>query len=763
MNRLKLSLIILLLLAPLSAWTKTVTGSVVSSRDGSPIPSAYISLFRGDSILYTCQSDMAGEFQLVIAGSVPVTVTATALGFGDAETTFIPDTMRYQLRIVLDEATISAELDELTVTADQSRVVRRTANGQVFYLSKEAKKEHNPFIALAEIPLLTSDFSTSSVKLLNGKQPLVLIDGNQVNSGIAPILPEDIESVEVVTSVPARYLQDGYSGIVNIRLRKNRPPYIWFGASGNLSFPSILSGPGINFEVGKEKFSVYGSVLYSYTRHAVTLSDVERGNTGYSQSFSSKSRASSDRWSGWLLAKYMPTRKDYLAASLRYSDTRSRTFSEAHGIYTTEATNSYASDGTDSDKGDVLSASLYYRHAFADYHDLELTASINTNSNRLDSRNRESIGDVPSEYESLFHNERTSGSFKADYCKTFGNGMSLAMGNHVSLNNDKIDQRLPETPLFRHRKLNEYLYGSLGGSLGKLAYSLSAGMEAIWLRAGDADNSYVRPRISMSATWLFNPMNSLQVSYQLSNESPSIAMLNPRNTSTDPLLWSSGNPFLKPVSDRNLTLRYTFNRSGWYVQPFMSLYRAHDLITTWGYTEDGVYHSTFRNMGRFSSLNPYLTVGYNSPWCSITAVGGWTGEYFERQSCKGAFRSSLNIFLRIRKIYVIADLQYTTRAYGENSVVRKYTPTDTRLHISYNFSPDFYIAAGIYNFTGNVRSLTELAQGSFHSVAHTIDKGQGRGFMPYIRIYYNFRKNNSRKIKFNNPDIGSESGISLKK
>ena len=56
--------------------------------------------------------------------------------------------------------------------------------------------------------------------MLNGETPLILINGNIINSGISPINPSDIESVEVINTVPARYLQDGYNGIVNIKLKK---------------------------------------------------------------------------------------------------------------------------------------------------------------------------------------------------------------------------------------------------------------------------------------------------------------------------------------------------------------------------------------------------------------------------------------------------------------------------------------------------------------------------------------------------------------
>lgn len=44
-------------------------------------------------------------------------------------------------------------LDEITVVDDKSDIATRTANGQIFYLSKEAHKQRNPFKALQEYEL----------------------------------------------------------------------------------------------------------------------------------------------------------------------------------------------------------------------------------------------------------------------------------------------------------------------------------------------------------------------------------------------------------------------------------------------------------------------------------------------------------------------------------------------------------------------------------------------------------------------------------
>ena len=529
------------------------------------------------------------------------------------------------------------------------------------------------------------------------------------------------------------------------------------------SLPSSTSGPGLNFEVGNERFSVYGAGLYAYDRDGGTRSTVRRGNTGYTQEYSSSPAASSDRWMGWLFMKWRPTRRDYLAASVRCTDSDSETRSSADGGYTSEGVAlPYQSEGSSRDRGDVLSASLYYRHSFDDSTDLEVTAPDNTNVNRLESRSAEAFGGDMAEYASAFHNERLSALLEADYSRTFGNGCSMAFGNHLTMGSDRIDQRLPESPLFRHRKLDDYLYGSFGGGWRRVYYTLSAGVEAIWLVAGDIRSHYLRPRSNVSATWAPDAANSLQRSWTLTNEAPSVALLNPLNTSTDPLVVTSGNPHLKPREECRVDLNYTLTKGGWYVSPQLIFLADRNLISPWGYSEGEVYHSTFRNCGRYSEMNYFLIAAYNSPWCSVTTSNGWTSQNFQGLSTRGYFQSYASLMFRVGKILAIVEADYRTRTHTENSTTRHRSPLQSRLHVSYNFTPDFYVAVGLHNYTGTVRSVTDVRQGTFHSVTETFDRGAGRGFRPYVTIYYNFRRNTKRRIKFNNPDFKEDTGISLK-
>lgn len=741
---------------------KIIDACVFSGDDKEPISSAIVSAVAGDSIVMICQTDNNGMFSLNVPDSVYLLVVS-AVGFIDKEEKVEQVSLGSPFSIFLERESSIVNLSDITVSVDRSQIVKRTSNGEIFFLSKEAMKEGNPFVALAEIPLLRSDYTTSTLKLLDGSIPLILIDGNQVNSGISPILPADIESVEVITAVPARYLQDGYNGIVNIHLKKNRSPYLWFGGSFTQNIPSCAtSGPALNFEVGNERFSVYGAGIYHYLRDAKNVYEVIRNNTGYSQSFLTNSESRSDRLYGWLLLKYIASSHDYLAASIRYNYLRQRSEMASIGDFVTDLSHEYFSNELSKDINNTMSTNLYYRHSFEEYNDLEVNLNTNTDANKINGSNEETLGSDLKEYISNFRNSRFGGYLYVDYYKTWDSGKSLSVGNHLILTNDKINQTTSLSPTFHNRILSEYAYGSFGGQSGILLYNLSAGFESIWISAAGEHNNYFRPRVSASCTLKFGSSNSLNLAYTLTNQAPSTAVLNPLNTSTDPLIVNIGNPHLKPKMEHKVKLTYTLNKKGWYISPIVSYYNSRDLITPWGYTENGVFYNTYHNSGHYSEMNYLLNLSYNCSWLSLTAAGSLCAQYFQNKFAKWSNQMYLSLFARVKKFFFIAELNYVSKEYTDISIVRNHNPLESRLHISYNFTPDFYVAVGMRNYTGNIKTTTDLRQGAFSSHTVGFNKGEGRGFIPYISVYYNFRKNKKRKIIFENPYFEEEKGIKLK-
>ena len=750
----------LLLMVCSPAIAQTIRGTVASKNSKEAISGAFVSVFKGDSLLSMCQTDEKGKFSFGISPKGTYTLVASSLGYKDYEHRLTADSLSQPVRIYLEENPIA--LDEVTVSGDRSQIVKRTANGQIFYLSEEAKKRRNPFQALQEIPTLISDEANSTVKMLDGNVPLILIDGHRMNSGINPINPSEIESVEVIDVVPARYLQDGYTGIVNIKLKRAKEPYFWTEVATRHDFP-LYKGLGVYyFEVGNQKYSLYGRTAYDYTYNEDEESHTERNNTTYSQAFDSHNRTHGHSWLGELLLKWAVTPKDYLAAQLYFTYNKSTDKGSGNGEYTEAEAMPYSFSSREIDKGKVFTSSLYYEHAFAENNKLEMQVSYNYNRNDFNSERTEQYGEALQTPVSIFQNTRHSGNMDIDYAKDYESGTSFSLGSHTSGQFDQINQVSTGYPVFNHHKLNEYLFGSYGGKAGKFYYMASAGLELIWLKAGDANNHYVRPRAAVSATWDANDHNSLQLSYTLTNEAPDIASLNPYDTSTDSLVVSSGNPYLTPEASHSVKLSYTFNQGGFYMNPYVRYTRISDVIEADGFTENGIYHSTYNNLGHFSQMNYGMNLSYRFKGGRIGVSGGWREYYYQNQSARGAFFANFDFSAKVKKFSFYSYMTYMNRAIHEVSFTRYYRPTMLCVQVNYNFTPDFYIACCLQDAVGRLRTRTQMDDGTYHSIVN--ERFKDRCLRPWVLIRYTFRKNPHRKIKLGNFFINNEEkGINIKK
>ena len=739
---------------------QTIHGTVSVKGSKGAVIGAFISVFKGDSLLLMCQTNEQGKFSFDLPGHGKHTLVVSSLGYKDCESDFMPEGQTRSIRIELEENPIA--LDEVTVSGNRSHIVKRTANGQIFYLSEEAKKRRNPFQALQEIPTLISDEANSTVKMLDGKSPLILINGHRLNSGINPISPSDIESVEVIDVVPARYLQEGYTGIVNIKLKRAKEPYFWTEVATRHDFP-LYKGLGVYyFEVGNQKYSLYGRTAYNYTYNEDKEGHTERSNTTYTQTFDSHNRTHGHSWLGELLLKWEMTPKDYLAAQFYLTYNKLTDKENGSGTYTEEAAMPYGFTGQEINKGNVFTSSLYYEHAFAEDNKLEMQASYNYNGNDFNSERTEQYGEVLQTPVSIFRNTRHSGNVDIDYARDYKSGASFSLGSHTGGQFDQINQISTGYPVFNHRKLNEYLFGSYGGKTGKLYYMASAGLELIWLKAGDVNNHYIRPRAAVSATWDVNDHNSLQLSYTLTNEAPDIASLNPYDISTDSLIVSSGNPYLTPESSHSAKFSYTLNEGGFYLNPYVRYTRISDVIEADGFTENGIYYSTYNNLGHFSQMNYGLNLSYRFKGGRIGVSGGWRDYYYQGQSARGAFFANFDFSAKVKNFSFYSYMIYTNRAVHEVSVTRYYRPTMLCVQVNYNFTPDFYIACCLQDAAGRLRTRTQMDNGTYHS---TVDERfKDRCLRPWVLIRYTFRKNPHKKIKLGNNFINSEEkDINIKK
>jgi hypothetical protein len=613
---------------------------------------------------------------------------------------------------------------------------------------------------LAEIPRLKVNEALRDISMEDGTSPLILIDGMAVNSGVAPINPKDITSVEVMDVVQARYLRTGAKHIINIKLKEKKNRYTFFEVMNRHDIPWRQGLGAIYFEVGNSKYSLYGRGAGGYIYNDNTEAEGWQRSSDYYKQSCGIGRTDSHNFLGELLFKWRFTEKDFLIAHVYDKYDKSKTGNEGSGEYQTDTMETFNYTSLNWDNSDIWTETLYHRHVFSEHRLLETTLAYNGNQNSNDGERNETYSDWIYQNAYDYRNKRSSGSLNIDYSFDWNNVNSLNIGSETKYVNDRIRQVSDNLPIFHHREWSQYLYASISSKVNKLYYMGSLGIEGIWLKAGDASGSYIKPRASVSSTFVFNDNHSIQAGYTLTNEAPEIGQLNPYNTSTDSLVIIQGNPDLLPMQQHDLSFSYTFNKSGLYITPSVRYNIYTDIIEPFGYSKNGIYTSTYHNMGKYRSLAAGGSISYHQgKWGQIYMNSYHLVDYFSGQDPRESFTCDLGMNAKYKKWFFNVNYQCQNYIYTAVSRTKYHTPNYSFVQIQYNFTPNFYISAAIQYFTGAVRYDIETYGENYRSFVS--QRMLDLNVRPWILIRYTFRKNDQQKIKLNNVVTSKEKGISL--
>lgn len=736
----------------------TFEGTVLDDKKQN-LDGAQVLLSQDDSIVSMILTDKKGKFYIKDLKSGEYILNISYLGYTTLdEKFFMLDRNTKSTFTLLPE--ITGTLGEVEIVGNRNNQMKKTATGQTFYLSETAKNSGDPYRALTEIPRLISNEAFQSVKMADGSTPLVLIDGNRMNSGITPIDPKDIESVEVIDVVNARYLRENIKSIINIKLKKKTKPYSFFQVMTRHNLPVMQGSGAVYFEVGNRKYSLYGRFASEYQYNDDSESSSRQQNENYLKTLQGKQRDNKRMLLGELQFRWMATPKDYLVAHIYGKTNTIKTKTWGEGTLETDYRRAleYASFGND--QSDIQTGSLFHKHTFAEDNTLETTLSFNKNGNRKKSFRDETYPDWKYENDYQYKNTRSSLQMNIDYSYTWNDINSLNVGSSTDYINDRIHQVSQNYPAFHHRKWNEYLYASFGSQInGKFLYMISAGYEGIWLKAADVSHHYFKPRASLSSSYIFNDHHSVELSYTLTNESPSVGTLNPYNTSTDSLVIIKGNPYLLPTSSHAADLAYTFHRNAWNITPNVHYQIYTDMVTEHGYSDQSIYTYTYGNSGVFKQMSWGVQVNYRLKGGNIYVYANRNYNYYSGQKVKKGVYLGGGVTKSFNKWTLNAYCDYSDYVYSATSRTRQLVPSSSLLQVMYNITKGFYVSVAVEQFTGIPRTVTYADDGSYHSYSY--NRKNDHAFRPWILLRYTLRKNKEQRIKENKLLHSNEEGIRL--
>jgi len=727
------------LLMPVFAFSQYCMQGKVTDEIGTGINEAQIYLYLNGELEALAHTNTNGEYR---TGKVPqgkYHVVVSCMGFtskDDSVAIYQDVTMDFILE------TRSIMLDSVVVQARNSRL---TSRGHVFFLSKKARESGNPFVALQEIPLLYSDPVSESVRSSDGQSMMILIDGMRVNSGIGPIDPSRIKSVEIIDVVGAKYMLQGVKRIMNIKLKETSLyKYIQLSARADYPEKSYFASP--KFEIGNSTISLYGDASFS-TGHGSQTNNYKLETPVLSKEYSGESKSIIKDYDYSLMAKWRISAKDFFAAYIQGNASKETSRSISSGD---QAGHSITRNSNSDYHSNLFSATSYYKRVFSNNEEMEIYAVYSDNHAKNTSSLVESLNGMGDVNKLKYDNDRKLATLTLDYSKDFDNGGSLNIGNEMQYSYDRIENIDIRSSLFRHHRLNEFAFAGYNGMLArKLIYNITAGMEYVSMRSDSIRHHYFRPRLSFGVYCNITNSLSTKVSYVYSNTPPSVAMLNPYNTSADTLLVSHGNPFLLPSKTHTFGWNASYFSGGLALGTNVSYGISRDIIEPVHLADDnGVLLTTYKNIGRFRSLQLRCNVSWRIKGWFLLMDMAYNVNYYITVGAKKHFTGILLLSKKLGKFEIRTNFSYQNYINTEFSKTKNYNP-ESNLTLSYSFTPDILLSIGCTSFIGNPRSKTTVSTGTYKSITYTKKKT----FTPWILFRWSLRKNDKKKIELENDII----------
>lgn len=558
MKRLSTLVLLILSLAIQSASARVVKGRVFSSADTTVVVGADCRLMSGDRQVNSWRSNADGSFAVASGDKGSLRLEVEKHGFSTTEILIKGGSDDVDLGPVFLEK--SVELKEVSVTTNQ--VIHSKGRTIVYPSASEVKASSTSIELFQKLPLagLTVNpiFRTMSV---DGGSPYILINGrpasmNEVNT----LAPKDIEKIEFSRFTPARYADKGGNGFIDITLKKRDDGgnvYAYARSAVNTAFvDGNIRG---SYHQGPSQFSLFYNPSWRNYQSVYDFKTESYISPDFRVNLRSHDRAPFNYLTNQMQLKYdySPSLNTLFSATFYATPNSNSNRRLAHTA--DSELGDYDNLDKSHSKGFSPSLDLFFRRKFNDRNTLEaqVVGTISSSDYRHD--NTYTYPDGRGEIYSInADSRRRSLISEVSYIHTFSDKTELSAGfqNTVSHStNTYLDTDYK--PVLTEN--NNYLYASLGQSIGKFYLSLSSGLKMYWIKNDLNKRNFVRNLSRAQINWYINQKWRLFGSFVYSPSIPSLSALTDYPQQVSPYLVSNGNPDLKVSETFTYNLGASFN------------------------------------------------------------------------------------------------------------------------------------------------------------------------------------------------------------
>ncbi|WP_321332921.1 outer membrane beta-barrel protein [uncultured Bacteroides sp.] len=592
----------------LYAQNYTIKGRVID-QNKQAISYASIALLASDStaLVTGTISDDKGEFRLPGINRGKYYISLSFVGYKPIKEFVLLNSNIDRTFVLADDA---VALNEIVVKANRSNIIKQSAAGQTFMLSESALKKKDVLDALQEVPSLAIDPGTRKITLNDGSNPLILVNGIRREGGLSAINPEDILSVEVIPTSSAEFLREGYTSVVNIKVRKADRSYTSFngGINSNPLLQFGITDASLEFGNSKSSFYLSGQTFTFLNNKSDMLESSRTSESSREVRYKRKGDYTDTNWAmggdrNW-------SASDYTSFGLTFDyipqNNNADGETEIRDL-TADRTTRYDYTRDYDDKSWTGTANLYHRHTFS-ASTLDFLFQLNRSKNENKVNQLES-GATNLVYDYDFRNHHTGMAFTPAYQFAFSNfKVKTGINNYYQYN--KIYQNEGVRSEFTHKEWNEYPYLDINGLWKHFSLAVSAGVDAVFRSINDYSDHYFRLRPVVNLNYKFNTHQAITLNYSMQSTSPDVVQLNPYNTSSDTLSIITGNPSLRPFRTNQVRFSYSLSKGPFFVEPAVRYKKITNSIVTVGEDSPEGYIQSLANAGTCEVWSGMLTFRY---------------------------------------------------------------------------------------------------------------------------------------------------------
>lgn len=640
----------------------------VKTEDNSPLQGCNVLLLQANEIMGGTVTDKKGNFELKDVPSGEYICKISMVGFKTVKHSFVLSKNVRLSHFVLREDTVL--LSEVIVAGDKRDITQEKAGMTTYFLTERSKKTSDVFEALREVPRLVINTSTRSIKLDDGRIPLLLVNG--IKRPIDSLDPELLESIDVIDNPSTRYMADeSNQAILNVKVkRKGVKPY-FNGNTYTKYMPNFLFGvSGLSTELGTEKFSLYANGQHWFFNN----DDSETFSESYSENIH-RSVNGNRRYNGssYYLntgGDYIFSSKNYAAFSFKFIGNPSENDTQAEGMIedlpNSEKSTLFVKNLT-SNKYKTLTSNLYYKHKFKSNRTLDFEGNY-TYSFSSSEGERSDLSELYTYYSQInMDNNRHYGNLNINYSDLINGKYKLEIGSSANYTKTNIDDLTDKWKVYEHKKWKEYVYIGMDNNhaTSRFYYAISIGMDMAFTNADGEKNKYIDILPSVSLSYQLTKYNTFSLHYNRNRYTPDASLMNPRNLSTDSLYISRGNPSLTPYYTDKIRFAYILNYKKLRFNPYVEYHHISDDITSFGEMDGNVYINTFRNMGNRCILQIGSAFNYNMSFGNLSASVWYQKDYIKNMPFNGnSWQANLNGYFFYKKVSLSLYLGYTNYIYS---------------------------------------------------------------------------------------------------